>query len=82
MAKQSKQDRLRRLSNGWCPVHGMWMPHVDNWYDEQHRRHLAIVECPRRDCDIRALVMDYSGPWEIHWEIHPDFAYVIDEAPE
>ena len=54
------------------------MPHIDNWYDKQHQRHLAIVECPRHDCDIRAFAMDYNGPWEIH----PDFAYVIDEAPE
>ena len=78
MAKQSKQDRLRRLNKGRCPVHGTWMPQVGDWYPSDDNREYTIVGCPRRDCEILAYAWDYDGPWRIH----PDFAYVIDEAPE
>lgn len=50
MAKQSATDRLFRLSEGRCPIHGLDMTQVEPG---------GIVGCPRKDCSIRA-VMDFE----------------------
>jgi len=79
MAKQSKQDRLRRLNRGRCPVHGVLMTQVDDWFPDGDGDRYTIVGCPRKDCEILVLAWDeYSGPYRMH----EDFEYVIDEAPE
>jgi len=78
MAKQSKQDRLRRLNSGGCPVHNIGMPQVGDWYFDGDGLDYTIVGCPRYDCNILAHAYSGDGPWRIH----PDFAYVIDEAPD
>ena len=77
MARQSKQDRLRRLNEGRCPVHGIWMPQVGNPETYQGIERV-LVGCPRRDCAILAYAQDVDGPRQIH----PDFEAVISEAPE
>ena len=87
MAKQSKQDRLRRLNSGGCPVHNIGMPQIGDWYLDGDGLDYyldgdgldyTIVGCPRHDRNILAHAYSGDGPWRIH----PDFAYVIDEAPD
>ena len=82
MAKQSPADRLFRLSEGRCPVHGYWMPQVDGWYysdtgeryywpeDAEDMGMYTIVGCPRKDCGIQAIAFSLDGPWELleEWE--------------
>ncbi len=53
MAKQSREDRLRRLNRGGCPIHGIPMGQVDVWY-ESPKGDYTIVACPRGDCNIKA----------------------------
>jgi len=58
MAKQSKQDRLIRLSDGRCPIHGVGMSQIDLEHVLLPCGHYEpkryIVECTRNDCNIRA----------------------------
>ena len=78
MAKQSRADRLLRLSEGRCPVHGLRMPRVDKWYfvdtdepdidwdeDSADRETYTIFGCPRKDCGIKAKASSFDGPWEL-----------------
>ncbi|MBA7528434.1 hypothetical protein ES705_20618 [subsurface metagenome] len=52
MKKQSKEDKLKRLKKGQCPIHGLVMLQVDLIYFDN--KLTAVVECPRKDCNIRA----------------------------
>ena len=61
MAKQSRQDRVKRFEKGDCPVHGVCMTQV--MYDERIKK--AIVECCRGDCNIRAVAESSEGPWSL-----------------
>lgn len=56
MAMQSRHDRLKRLSEGRCPIHGLSMVQV-GLVDVS----AALVECPRRDCGIRGTATDPDG---------------------
>ena len=49
MAKQSRDDRLKRLMAGLCPVHGVGMSQVDQIGAQ------TIVACDRSDCDIAGV---------------------------
>ena len=60
MAKQSPQDRLRRLSEGRCPVHGTPMTQIGNIPFKGEYRFLA--SCPRRDCEVQAMAHSPTGP--------------------
>jgi len=72
MAKQSIADRLLRLSEGRCPIHGIDMMPIDGWYwadtgesiycseSWEGRISCAIVECLRRDCNIRAISYSFD----------------------
>jgi hypothetical protein len=73
--KQSTDERLNRLNQGCCPIHGSFMSQVDGWYYPEDREPYTIVGCSRRDCDARAMVDSYDGPWEIM----PECAYLLDE---
>jgi hypothetical protein len=86
MAKQSYSDRLKRLQEGRCPVHGValdmdYTPGCG--YGSWGRR--AVLRCPRRDCGAMANVA-FSGHWEpcdmeiLHVELLPRFQYLLDEA--
>ena len=75
MAKQSKQDRELRLSEGRCPIHGGWMGQVDSWY-EMDGVSYTVVGCGRRDCNIRAKAYSMDGPWELM----PEFEYLLQQG--
>lgn len=49
MAKQSRDDRLKRLDAGLCAVNGVGMSQVD----QMGLR--TIVACDRNDCDISGI---------------------------
>ena len=75
--KQTKQDRLKRLSEGRCPIHGLTMYQIDN---EQillpcghYKYSRAIVECSRKDCDIKA----YEKKAFENAVLFPEFEYLI-----
>jgi hypothetical protein len=74
--RQSRDERLKRLNRGRCPVHGLWMPQVDGWYYPDDGSKLTIVRCPRRDCRITARAQSYSGPWKLNEE----FADLLDDS--
>ena len=77
MAKQSIADRLLRLSEGRCPIHGIPMMPVDGWYwsdtgESIHyskgwegRISYSIAKCERRDCNITAITYGLNGPCEL-----------------
>ncbi|MHD0644792.1 hypothetical protein ACYPKM_04105 [Pseudomonas aeruginosa] len=50
MAKQSVEDRRRRLADGCCPIHGIPMVE-DNPFMHGGVQHY-FVDCPRKDCEI------------------------------
>lgn len=56
MAMQGAGDRLKRLTEGRCPIHGISMPQVGN--DVLEGRPVYIVRCPRRDCGVMASRLD------------------------
>lgn len=58
MKKQNKDDRLKRLAEGRCPVHGLTMTQVG--LADNGRR--FVVACPRMDCDIEGHSEDPFGP--------------------
>ena len=46
MAKQSSSDRLRRLSQGRCPIHGRLLSQASEWFtDEETGEPYTFVEC-------------------------------------
>jgi hypothetical protein len=79
--KQSASDRFTRLSRGCCPIHGIFMPQVSNWNERVggalDGAEVTVVECPRRDCDVRAFAASCDGPWELL----PEFRHLLNEEP-
>ncbi len=75
--QQSPDDRLRRLNQGCCPIHGIWMPQVDRWQERiggaLDGAQVTIVECPRKDCSVQAFAASVDGPWELL----PDFQHLL-----
>jgi hypothetical protein len=71
--KQSVDDRLKRLREGKCPVHGIGMGQVDSWYYPPNARPYTIAECPRKDCGIRVKA------YEAHknYELLPAWAHLV-----
>ena len=51
MRKQTRADRLVRLREMRCPVHGIGLGQDD----------LEVASCPRKDCGIRVNVESVSG---------------------
>lgn len=74
MAKQTVNDRLRRLRAGCCPVHGIRMPQEGN--DLINGQHIYIVGCPRRDCEVRASQIEAYG----EATLLPRYAHLIGPA--
>jgi len=64
MAEQRQADRLKRLNDGRCPVHGLWMSQVDSWYEDELGG-FTLVGCPRKDCDVIAKARSVDGPWSL-----------------
>jgi HNH endonuclease len=73
--KQSFQDRLNRLNQGCCPIHGVWMRSDGFLDDPEGKTSYTIVACGRKDCNARAKTPSYYGPWEIL----PECSYLLDE---
>lgn len=59
--KQTSADRTKRINKGCCPIHGIGMAQVGVTRDRKY----AIVECPRRDCSIKAKTISADGPHEL-----------------
>lgn len=74
MAKQSRADREKRLSEGCCPVHGIGFAQVGLTEVAGQTRYLA--ECPRKDCDIQATSNEAHGPCALL----PAFTHLLSEA--
>ncbi len=46
MAKQSIPDRLKRLQEGRCPIHGRQLTQASEWFtDEETGEMYTFVEC-------------------------------------
>jgi hypothetical protein len=46
MAKQSISDRLKRLADGRCPIHGRHLTQASEWLvDEETGQPYTFVEC-------------------------------------
>ena len=73
---QGRDARIERLSDGGCPVHGINMPQVSKWDVDADGRSFAIVECPRKDCDIQARCYD---PVFGAWALTEPFWYLLDQ---
>ncbi len=71
MAKQRSVDRIKRLLDGRCPIHGDGMSQVGVSSDSS----VAIVKCNRKICDIEGWTFRCNGPVMLL----PDWAHVIDE---
>lgn len=56
MAEQSRIDRLKRLEDGRCPIHGIGMVQVGQ------DGALFRVECPRADCNVQGTTHEPHGP--------------------
>lgn len=59
MAKQSRIDRIKRLENGRCPIHGIpmyqeYLEYIKMPCGHYHATGRSIVECSRKDCNIKA----------------------------
>lgn len=63
MARQSVKDRADRLKSGCCPIHGIDMPQIGIWGDDERRG--ALVGCPRRDCNVMGVAEAPGGPVEL-----------------
>jgi hypothetical protein len=63
--KQSVADRRQRLSEGRCPVHGLYMPQIGPWVGEE-----CLCGCPRDDCKIEVWMPAPDGPATLlpEWE--------------
>lgn len=54
---QSRSERTRRLLDGRCPIHDLYMCQVDDWYDEHGQEYLS-VGCDISGCSVRAIVTE------------------------
>lgn len=63
MARQSAKDQAERLSKGCCPIHGIDMPQI-GLVDDGSEQHW-LVECPRRDCEMKGTSVEPSGPVDL-----------------
>ncbi len=61
MAKQTIDDRLARLQDGRCPIHGRAMTQVAPWRIEKGRP-VTIAAC---SCGIAAKEYEPFGPAEL-----------------
>lgn len=74
--KQSTEDRLRRMNDGRCPIHGTAMGQVDGWYYPEGEKPYTIEGCGRRDCHVRVKAYSYDGPRELM----PEWAHLLKEG--
>ncbi len=70
---QAVAARRERLSQGCCPLHGLWMPQVDGWYAPLHGKPYTIVGCPHPQCEVQAKAFSSHG----EWELLPPYAHLV-----
>lgn len=58
MAKLDRADRLKRLEDGRCPIHGLAMTQVGL----VHEGAVFVVACPRKDCVVKGHSVEPFGP--------------------
>jgi len=88
-AKQSPDDRRKRLEHGDCPIHGLFMSQIGPWItDHRTGAHYFIGICGRKDCHI--LVRQYNsdevtGHWSdgkpihgLRGELLPEWEYLLE----
>ncbi len=75
MAKQSIEDKVARLNDGCCPIHGIGMSQEGNFGDIEEDR--AVVGCPRGDCNVKGLAASCDSPVELL----PEFSALLTPAP-
>ncbi len=67
--KQSKEDRLKRLTKGQCPIHGLTMYQTGNEEIILPCGHVEsgryIASCTRKDCKISAYFEEPFGEGEL-----------------
>jgi len=78
MRKQSRDDRLKRLKESRCPIHGIAMGQVDIFDD----RITFIMECPRKDCNIRAFEIDAEDGSIVSITLLSEFKYLLNNFKE
>ena len=71
--KQSHEDRLRRLKEYCCPVHGTIMSQIDIWYYPVGGRDYTFIGCGRRDC---AITVRQYGDGEL--ELTDAWSHLLD----
>jgi hypothetical protein len=65
-ARQSQADRLKRLDDCRCPVHGCSMSQLTGYFsigDDDLLPAYTHVQCDRRDCEITAIAYHWNGPY-------------------
>ena len=79
-AKQSYADRVHRLSDGRCPIHGIPMYQIDLEYVAlpcgHYEARRAIVECSRKDCEVLAYE---EKPFQ-DAVLFPQFQYLLNQS--
>ena len=63
--KQSLDDRVARLNQGCCPVHGYSMSQIDEGFATQRGDPFMVVGCSAKGCPVKAKAYDIDGPWEL-----------------
>lgn len=97
MAKQTRADRERRLDQGCCPVHGVGMPQVGQWYYVvESGPPLGVVMSMDEILDAMKLRSAYTivecprqdcdiqakaSSPQGPAELLPEWAYLLEEAP-
>lgn len=74
--KQTASDRIKRLNEGRCPIHGGWMGQIDGWHEPQGGEPYTIVGCSRRACKISVISYGFDGPWKLP----PEFESLLNDS--
>ena len=64
MRGQDDLTRRRRLNQGRCPVHGIFLTQSGVSLDDQGNPDGDLVECPRRDCKFETAARPGTKLWE------------------
>lgn len=93
---QSFEDRVHRLQEGRCPVHGLWLLQVASWTCPEGRHWEAdhagcpcrpgaalytLAGCPRGDCGVVARVWNLASP-PGPWELETRWSRLPEGYPD
>lgn len=63
-ARQDDMARRRRMLRGCCPTHGIGLVQTGVDVDDKTEETLPVVECPRQDCDFKAVPKPGTTLWK------------------